>query len=276
MDCKFVRDHLDAYVDSELEPTPVIEFERHLDICGPCRNELSLARLVQRSVRELPAEKAPEALKLRVMRALDSVPVETHTAFMSSRGAFAPLLAAAGMALIGVGAAVKSDRGDAGKAPPVATADVGLLGDVVARHTDQLPAEIAADKPEEVTSWFRGKVGFRVRSVEFNEPQVRFLGARVSHIGDRQAAKLYYSVGDSRLTSVVFQPPPSLQQVLHDDRMVGRLGAQRQRIGSRFVTYQNVQGYTVPIIEHDGIAYAFTGDLDQQRLLQLVASARVP
>jgi hypothetical protein len=42
------------------------------------------------------------------------------------------------------------------------------------------------------------------------------------------------------------------------------------------VTYRNINGYTVPMIEHDGVVYAFTGDLDQRRVLQLVASARLP
>lgn len=277
MDCKFVRQHLDAYVDAELEPTPVIEFERHLDACSGCRNELGLARLVQRSVRELPASAAPATLKVRVARALDRIEAEQQKAALGARGAWTPVLAMAGMGLLGLGAVMQSDSGGTDRSA-MATADaapVGLLGDVVARHRDQLPAEIAADRPEQVTSWFRGKVDFRVRSVEFAEPQVRFLGARVSHIGDRQAAKLYYTVGDSRLTSVVFQPPPSLQQVLHGDQLVVR-GVRRERIGQRVLTYRNVHGYTVPVIEHDGIAYAFTGDMDQRRLLQLVASARLP
>ena len=75
---------------------------------------------------------------------------------------------------------------------------------------------------------------------------------------------------------MVFQAPPSFQEVLHNDRLIARVGAHRERIGQRVVTYRNVQGYTVPIIEHDGITYAFTGDLDQQQLLHLVASAVVP
>jgi len=275
MDCKFVRARLDAYVDAELEPTPVIEFERHLDACGDCRNELSLARLVQRSVRELPVPVAPQALKVRVLRALDEVSAQQRGVLPSARGPWTGVLAAAGGVMLLVGGMVQSDSQRSGVRAAGAGEMTPLLGDVVARHVDQLPAEIAAEQPEQVTSWFRGKVGFRVRSVEFAEPKVRFLGARVSHIGSRQAAKLYYSVGDSRLTSVVFQSPPSLQQVLHDDDLVARWG-HRARFGRRVVTYQNVHGYTVPILEHDGIAYAFTGDLDQRRLLQLVASARLP
>lgn len=274
MDCKVVRAHLDAYVDAELEPTPVIEFERHLDACCDCRNELSLARVVQRSVRELPVPAAPQALQVRVLRALDDVSAQQQGALLRARGPWTGVLAAAGSVLLVLGAVVQSDS-RSGVRTAGAVEVTPLLGDVVARHVDQLPAEIAAEQPEQVTSWFRGKVAFRVRSVEFAEPKVRFLGARVSHIGNRQAAKLYYSVGDSRLTSVVFQSPPSLQQVLHDDQMVARWG-HRARFGRRVVTYQNVHGYTVPILEHDGIAYAFTGDLDQRKLLQLVASARLP
>ena len=269
MDCKLVRDHFDAYVDSELEPTPVIEFERHLDACPGCRNELALARLVQRSVRELPTEAAPPALKRRIMRALDDLSAQQGGA--SRHAPWGGVLAAAASLLLVVGAAMKSDTHGASAPALAEAAPVGLLGDVVARHVDQLPAEISADRPEKVTSWFRGKVGFRVRSVEFAEPQVRFVGARVSHVGNRQAANLYYNVGDSRLTSVVFQPPPELHRALIDNPLIARV-----RIGRRVVTYRNVQGYTVPVIEHDGIAYAFTGDLDQRQLLQLVASARLP
>jgi hypothetical protein len=64
--------------------------------------------------------------------------------------------------------------------------------------------------------------------------------------------------------------------VLRDDQVARTVGVRRQRVGSRVLTYQNVQGYTVPIIEEDGIVYAFTGDLDQQQMLRLAASVRLP
>jgi hypothetical protein len=37
-----------------------------------------------------------------------------------------------------------------------------------------------------------------------------------------------------------------------------------------------VRGYTVPLIEQGGLAYAFTSDLDERSLLQLIGSARLP
>jgi len=275
MDCKLVRTHLDAYVDAELEPTPVIEFERHLEGCSFCRNELTLGRVVQQGLRDLPRPAAPAALKKRVLRSLDSAEAADEP-IANRRGAWTAALSAAAVAALAAGITVQSDS-PAGSSSPLLAADaMGLFGDVVARHTDQLPADIPAEPPEQVTNWFRGKVGFRVRSVEFAEPQVHFVGARVSHIRDRQAANFYYTLGGNRLTTVVFEASPTLKRALNDEDLLMQSGAHRERIGSRLVTYQNVQGYTVPMIEHDGIVYAFTGDLDQRRLLRLVGSARLP
>jgi hypothetical protein len=276
MDCKSSLAHLDAYADGELEPKPVIELEQHLDSCAACRNELALTRLLQQGVHGLESPAAPHSLKARIARSLDELPANDGSL---SHGPWAAVLGVAAVALLAVGAAVRSDSTSRGGRESVAAADLaplGVLGDIVARHMDQLPADIAAERPEQVATWSRGKVGFRVRSVEFAEPQVRLLGARVSHIGAQQAVKLYYSVGNSPLTTVEFQAPPSLERVLHDDQLMARWGGHRQRFGSRVVTYHSIQGYTVPIVEQDGIAFAFTGDLDQRRLLQLVASARLP
>jgi hypothetical protein len=53
-------------------------------------------------------------------------------------------------------------------------------------------------------------------------------------------------------------------------------GCERAVIGGRELYYKNVYGYTVPVIQHNNIAYAFTSDLDRSSLLRMVANARVP
>jgi anti-sigma factor RsiW len=277
MDCQALQTELDAYVDAELDPAQVIEVEQHLHECATCRNELALARLLQHGVRELPRPTAPAGLERRLSLALDQESGESRGGTL--RRSIGQAVAAAAVLALVAGAALRSDTlGRVGR-DSLSAADIaplGVLGDIVARHVDQLPADIAAERPEQVASWSRGKVGFRVRSVEFTEPQVRLVGARISHIGAQPALKLYYRVGNVDLTTVEFQTPPSLERALHDEQLVLSSGGHRERIGSRVVTYRNVHGYTVPIVEQDGIAYAFTGDLDQRRLLQLVASARLP
>lgn len=277
MDCKLVRTHLDAYADGELEATPMIELEQHFDGCEGCRNQLFVTRLVKQAVKRSADEAppVPPALGRRVLQALDDASDEGQ-----GRRVWVRNLAAAAAVALAAGAGLRSDITRSGGQEPtlagVEPAPLGVLGDIVARHMDQLPADITAERPEQVTSWSRGKLGFRVRSVQFAEPQVHLRGARMSHVGAQQALKLYYSVGDAPLTTVVFQAPPALEHMLHDDQLMARFGGHRERFGGRTVTYHNVHGYTVPIVEYDGIAYAFTGDLDEKRLLRLVASAQLP
>src|SRR4029077_3986742 len=111
-----------------------------------------------------------------------------------------------------------------------------ILKDVGERHKDELPAEIATKEPQRATSWFRDKVGFRVRTVEFAEPKVHFTGARMSQVGAQQAAKLYYDVDESRLTLVMFKAPPPLTEALSNLSGLERLGAHRIRVSGRDVT----------------------------------------
>jgi anti-sigma factor RsiW len=152
-----------------------------------------------------------------------------------------------------------------------------IFEDVVERHRDDLPSEVEpSENPERVTGWFRDKVAFRVAPVRFARPEIQLLGARISHVHNQRAAELVYRLGERRLTIVVFKANPELTPYLLRDQDDSAVGLHHQRIGNRVVTYYNVQNYTVPIMEHDGIAYAFTGDLDRSELLQLVGSAKLP
>src|SRR6476620_12083488 len=107
MDCRLVRTHLDAYVDAELEPTPVIQFERHLDECTDCRNELALGRLIQQGVRDLPRPALPPGLQKRVFAALDAAEVAERS---DTRWWSLPSLSAFGAAALVLGAVIFSVR----------------------------------------------------------------------------------------------------------------------------------------------------------------------
>ena len=71
MDCALVRNHLDAYVDGELEPSPAATLETHLHACSLCRDELLMSRALKRAVHELPRPVVSESLRATVVRALD-------------------------------------------------------------------------------------------------------------------------------------------------------------------------------------------------------------
>jgi len=266
---------LSAYVDGELEPTAMLELEEHLTGCGPCAVQGRFFRSLKAELkRQIVPAVVPTYLRARVEHAMLLVP----TAFDDKRPmshVWWTIVSVAASVILVSGALVGTDR----NTPYVRIANVNpldIVKEVVDRHKDRLPAEIATQVPEKATNWFRDKVGFRVRSVEFAEPRVHFEGARMSQVGSSQAAKLYYRVGDSQVTVVMFKAPPSLEHALQSERELTNEGVKRVWMSGRQVPSWTLQGYTVPIVQDNGLVYAFTGDLDQRMLLQLVATARFP
>jgi mycothiol system anti-sigma-R factor len=242
MQCEQVQRYIDAYLDGELEATPAVELEQHMQGCADCRSALTLARLLKRAVREqLGAETAPDSLRLRIASALEEASgAEQEGGLWYVRRSMKGFAAAAAVLLGAIGYFVYSGAPLVpGRSEPVldraslASFPSEIFSDVVDRHVDQLPSEIETDVPEKATTWFRGKLGFRVRSLEFDQPDVHFVGARLSNVGAYRAAELYYNVGESRLTLVVFRPPASLQSALRDDVDVSAWGGRRERVGTR-------------------------------------------
>ena len=265
MRCELVQRHMGALVDGELDPATHVEFERHIDACVACQELLELDHLIREELRQRASSdesSTPHSLEERVRVALLSAKIEPSEArplvqvlpFTARRAV--PLVAAAAVFLVIGGVAVTDDETVQG---------ASLLEDVVQLHRRQLPADVADSEPTQVSRYFQDKVEFPVRPARFDQPDARLIGARVSNVRDRRAAALYYEIEGRRVTVVVF---PS--------EGVGESPAvQRVRMGNNEIAYRNVRGYSVPIRVHNGLAYAFTGDIAQERLMRLAASARV-
>jgi anti-sigma factor RsiW len=268
---------MSAYVDGELEPSPMLEVEEHLVTCAGCADEHHFLGALKSEIklRLVPAP-APEHLRQRIEIALQGVPIENEARPASHTILTYATIAASVLLVLGSLVGTHQPVVMSNLVPTVGN-PLEVVREVVDRHKDHLPAEISTPLPEQATSWFRDKVGFRVRSVEFAEPRVHLVGARMSQVGAMQAAKLYYRVDDSQLTVVMFKASPSLAHVLSSQSELEHAGLQYLRMPSgRELPYRTLQGYTVPILQDSGIVYAFTGDLDQRKLLHLVATARIP
>lgn len=270
MDCALVRNHLDAYVDGELEPSPSATLETHLHACPLCRDELSVSRALKRAVHDLPRPALPESLRVDIIRALDRGERDKDGAGRRNM-AFTASLAVAAAALLYVVAVKRPEP------PPLAGNEPRVPGAAI---FDPTPINVGWGLPSDIKEldpvWLSNKTGFRVPRVEFPRSNVQFSGARIGHVGDQPAALLSYTTGNNRLTVAVYQPTQEVQRMLHDDELLTRLGGKRARAGSHLVTYQNVRGYTVSVLEKGGLAYSFVSDLDEQSLLQLIGSARLP
>ena len=285
MKCRLVERYRDAYVDGEVDPTTAIELEHHLAACTKCQEGVAFTRGFKAQVRDaLEGAHAPATLRDRIIAALDEVDRERaeqghpFVRVVTLRARYAVPLAAAAAVLMAVGWSLVADEEAGGQhahgEPPVrslsattasASTSIPIFEDVVRVHTNDLPADVRGEQPQEVTNWFRNKVSFPVRPAEFERNDARLLGARLSNVRERGAAALFYDVGGSRVTVVVFDRP---SQPLGD-------GLRRTHLLGREVRYQQVGGYVVPVREQSGITYAFTGDLDRGSLLRLAATAHV-
>lgn len=299
--CRVVRRHVDALVDGELDTTTQVEFDQHLGNCPICREHVLFASSIKTATkRALAPAKAPEALRLRVLTALDAAPppeerrrrelgrdvdfkerklapgssAEMVTAPIPAtfvapqperrpegrRGRalqFAMPAAAAAAVLVVFGSPSDST-------PTTPPAIAPLVEDVVRRHSAAPPPEVAGPG-NQMSGWFRGMLAFPARPVEFKgNDSAALVGARLSNVRERDAAAFYYNVNGHRVTVMVFEPPPN-----------GFEGAERVHMHGRDVYYRNVHGYTVPMVEENGLAYTFTGDLDSGSMMRLAATARV-
>jgi anti-sigma factor (TIGR02949 family) len=268
MNCQLFRRHVGAFVDGELDAATAVEFESHLGDCEPCLDFLELEGFTRQLVREaMPEVDAPPHLADRVRAALDEEDERDGSVapqpFLPIRWRIAMPLSAAAAIGIFILAAMEAQ----GKQ------DEALALDVVRVHSSGLPADVsladgepeaeAEGSDEEIARYFRGKVGFPVRPAQFAERNARLVGARLSNVRERQAAALYYDVEGHRVTVVVTDAPVES-------------AGEAVEVGGRQLIYRDVHGYAVPVREHAGIRYAFTGDMDREQLLQLAASARVP
>lgn len=267
-DCRFVDRHAGTMLDGELDPASTIAIERHVDVCATCQERVAFERRSRMFVRDSVTElRAPDSLRSRISAALAEEPVaptisSPRFGFIGYGGAAA--VAAAVLFFAGNGmqsgvtsAGVSANGGGGGPVRP-------MIEDVVRLHSNALPADVSAESAQQVPAFFRGRVAFPVRAALFDRRDVRFLGARYANVAAQGAVALYYDVGGSRVTVVVYEAP-------HD----ASAGVRRVRLGQREMLYHDVHGHAVPVRSQGDIQYAFTGDLDRHALLELAANAHV-
>jgi predicted anti-sigma-YlaC factor YlaD len=59
-ECWWIENHIESYLDGDVNPEESEEFERHIKNCERCRRELSLARSILNQIRSLPLQSCPK------------------------------------------------------------------------------------------------------------------------------------------------------------------------------------------------------------------------
>ncbi|MDD5306184.1 MAG: zf-HC2 domain-containing protein [Deltaproteobacteria bacterium] len=248
MRCEESKKYLDTYIDGELEAGLMLEVETHLSECRACSSLVLLGRRMRKELRSLGRVQAPDHLRRRVL----TLSGRGRRARLVAAAIAVPLAAAAAL-LIVLGPPLRGGSDDG----PVA----GLLDDVVQRHARDLPMEVKASDPAEVSSWFRGKVDFPVVAPALTLANASFEGARLSNVQSDQAAHMTYSVDGHRVTLMIFNP-----------RAVALSGGRRVKVDGRDVLLGHRHGYNVAVLLDGDLAYALSSDLPESRLVSLIRS----
>lgn len=252
MNCDFVDKHLDAVLDGEVDVGGQLAIDQHVADCARCAEQLEFARAVQVHLKRSAQVSAPEGLRSRLAVELDRVeggPVRVSTSWRSTLG-----VAAAALMVFGVGGVLQLQDGG-----PAQAGTVPMVDDLVRAHNGAAVTHVSA---EQVPDYFARKVGFTVDPVRFQDPGVRFEGARFVHVAGRRAATLRYNVRGRRLTVVAFRTPHRPLEGVSVEQREGRA-----------VRLIHRGDHTVPLVEHDGITYAVIGDMDPEDRLHILASA---
>lgn len=137
-----------------------------------------------------------------------------------------------------------------------------VVEESIHRHQRNLPMEVVGPDGQHVSSWFRGKVDVPVQAPRWRPVGADLLGGRISHVRDRQAAHLVYSVRGQKVSVLVFDPsdlPMHLRRV--------------QRVGNHDVYLHRQAGYNVALYRQGNVGYAITSDLPEPEMMQLVSAA---
>ncbi len=270
------RDHvrmLEAYLDGELEPTQLLDVEKHVTECPPCRERVELDRATRASLRDAVKIGAPSGLRARAVAAMQAEKARREVRAPESQPAawrtFVPLASAAALALAfgalgkgtvggGNGNAVRAGLGD----------EMGdeLLQELIAEHSRPLPPERTDPKDVRAMEQY---VGVPVHTSTFERAGARLVGGRVMPIhGAQRAAMLQYVIGsgDNAQRVSVFIYDPSKIQVQSSDLAPRSIGTAEIRVGRQ-------SGYSVAVTQNGGVGYAVASDLDAEHSAQLAALA---
>ncbi len=252
IDCADFRQFIDPYLDGEFDETERTAFDRHLTVCGDCRRHFEQQAWMQGALR--PALKRPSrmppAARDRLCTRLRAAerPARIRRA---ARRVAAPLstLAAMGAVLLMV--------------TPLTGFKPTVMAEAVDQHVRPLPVEMPSPIDQEVERWFEGKVPFDMTAPRFDDERVVLLGGRLSQVQrpgeeSRQAAYLVYGVGRHKLTVLVF------------DGTGLEIDAPMTKVDGKSVYLHDDRGVRVALFQRGPLAYAFTSDLPQQRMLELI------
>jgi anti-sigma factor RsiW len=269
-----------SYLDGELDPSQLVEVEKHTQACATCRERIVLDRAIRSGVRGVVSRAKPsESFRARAAASVVAQrfsPRDRSTAAMPTWGGWLVAAAAGALAIVGARGQIREhaeQTADISARPQEATAkaSVGLdqmIDQFVDWHARPLPPEIT--NPKDLPG-FEPYVGVPVHPPALSPFGARLLGGRILPVPDqRVTAMLQYTMDGGHRVSIYVFDPRRIQT--NPSRLHAKV------IGSEPVYIANVRGWSVAAVEpHKGVGYAVASDLGDEEIAELaLAAAEAP
>jgi anti-sigma factor RsiW len=262
---------VETYLDDELEPSQLLEVEKHTATCITCRERLQLDRAIRMGVRRSVTATASASFRARVAHSMTAERFASAERAQSASGvptwrAVGLAVAATVAAVVGLERQVHQDASNARPAQANASAVVGLdalIDQFVDWHARPLPPEIT--NANELPG-FEPYVGVPVQPLTLARFGAKLVGGRILPMHQQNcAAMLQYTLdGSHRVSIYVFDPR--------------RVGQQPSRlhpkvIGSVPVYVGQIRGWSIAAAERSGVGYAIASDLGDDASAELALAA---
>jgi anti-sigma factor RsiW len=175
---------LNAYIDGELDPAHVLEFEQRLDANRPLADERARIEALRGAMRErLPRATASPELRRRVAALARPRPFAINWGARRGLGAMAASIAVA--FAVGSGATFLAIRGDRGEPELLVSSHMRAL-------MASQPVEVVSSDRHTVKPWFNGKLPQSPRVIDLAAQGFPLVGGRIDVIGLTPAPTLVY------------------------------------------------------------------------------------
>jgi anti-sigma factor RsiW len=182
---------INAAIDGELDAAGAIGVERRLADDPNMAKEHARLIALQKAVRGLPRESAPDALRARVLAMAATATAQGAEVIAFPRRRWAPLAALAASVALGVvigagGLSLLSPRDGA------EVAERAVVADYVRSRISGRPVDLASNDRHNVKPWLAGKVATPTVVADLSAEGFTLAGGRVDVVDNQPVATLVY------------------------------------------------------------------------------------